>query len=118
MALIEGNVRLFGIVALSVLSGTPAAHAVCQSPKNICKHLDECLQRASEAGQKDADAIRTGIKARNGKMVSATAEACASDLGKKKEWNKWVRGCSEVEFVSIAKVEIELGKTVCNRYSQ
>jgi len=31
-------------------------------------------------------------------------------LGKKQEWDKWVRGCSELEFVQIARVGVELGK--------
>jgi len=54
----------------------------------------------------------------NGQIVSAGAEACARDLGKKQQWDKWARGCSELEFVQIAKVGLELGKAHCDRYSQ
>jgi hypothetical protein len=50
--------------------------------------------------------------------VSAGAEACARDLGRKQQWDKWARGCSELEFVQIAKVGLELGKVHCDRYSQ
>jgi hypothetical protein len=57
-------------------------------------------------------------KARNGQIVLAGAEACARDLGKKRQWDKWARGCSELEFVQIAKVGLELGKIHCDRYSQ
>src|SRR5207237_6609993 len=32
---------------LSSLIAAPAV-AVCKSPKNICKHIDECLQRTSD----------------------------------------------------------------------
>jgi len=52
------------------------------------------------------------------RMVLAGAEACARDLGRKQQWDKWARGCSELEFVQIARVELELGKVYCDRYSQ
>jgi len=51
-------------------------------------------------------------------MVWAAAEACAHDLGRKTQWDKWARECSDVEYVSIAKVDMEIGKAVCDRYSQ
>jgi hypothetical protein len=50
--------------------------------------------------------------------VVAGAEACARDLGKKRQWDKWTRGCSDVEYVTIAKMEMEIGKDHCDRYSQ
>src|SRR5262245_7607859 len=34
----------FGSLVLVILIGTPTAHAVCASPRNICKHIDDCLQ--------------------------------------------------------------------------
>ena len=120
MAITQGmGLFVFGMVALATLLITvPAAHAVCRSPKNICKHLDDCMQRTSDPNNKDADGIRAGVKARNGQIVSAGAEACARDLGKKQQWDKWASGCSELEFIQIAKVGLELGKAHCDRYSQ
>ncbi len=109
---------LFGSLVLATLIGTPTAHAVCTSPKNICKHIDDCLQRTSRPDNKDAERIRGGVRTRDGKMVLAGAEACARDLGRKKQWDDWVRECSDVEYVSIAKVDMEIGKAVCDRYSQ
>ncbi len=50
--------------------------------------------------------------------ASDAAEACAHDLGRKTQWDKWARECSDVEYVSIAKVDMEIGKAVCDRYSQ
>jgi hypothetical protein len=105
---------VFGSIVLAILIVAPAAHAVCRSPKNICKHIDDCVHRAN----KDADQIKDGVRTRNGKMVWAGAEACARDLGKKGDWDNWSRGCSDREYVSIAKVEMELGKSYCDRYSQ
>jgi hypothetical protein len=109
---------LFGIVVVATLIGASAAHAVCKSPKNICKHFNECLQRSSDPHNKDADGIRAGVKARNGKIVLDGAEACALDLGTKKQWDEWARGCSYGEYVEIARTEMELGKVFCDRYSQ
>jgi hypothetical protein len=58
---------VFGMVVLAtLLIAAPAAHAACRSPKNICKHFDDCLQRTSDPNNKDADGIRAGVKARNG----------------------------------------------------
>ena len=105
---------VFGSIVLAILIVAPGAYAVCRSPKNICKHIDDCVQRAN----KDADQIKDGVRTRNGKMVWAGAEACARDLGKKGDWDNWSRGCADVEYVSIAKVEMELGKSYCDRYSQ
>jgi hypothetical protein len=51
-------------------------------------------------------------------MVWAGAEACARDLGRKRQWDNWARECSDLEYVSIAKVEMEIGEDVCDRYSQ
>jgi hypothetical protein len=59
-----------------------------------------------------------GLIRRNGQIVSAGAEACARDLGKKQQWDEWTRGCSELEFFQMAKVGLELGKAHCDRYSQ
>ena len=106
------------VVLATLLIAAPAAHAACRSPKNICKHFDDCLQRTSDSNTKDADGIRAGVKARNGQIVLAGAEACARDLGRKQQWDKWARGCSELEFVQIARAELELGKVYCDRYSQ
>jgi hypothetical protein len=98
MAITQGKMPfVFGMVVLaSLLITAPAAHAACRSPKNICKHLDDCLQRASDPNNKDTDGIRAGVKARNGQIVSAGAEACERDLGRKQQWDKWARGCSEL----------------------
>jgi hypothetical protein len=109
---------VFGSFLLAALIAAPAAHAVCRSPKNICKHIDDCLQRTSDPNNQDAERIREGVKTRNGKIVWAGAEACARDLGRKRQWDNWARGCSDVELVSIAKVEMEIGKIFCDRYSQ
>ena len=101
---------------LSILIAAPAA-AVCKSPKNICKHIDECLQRTSDSDS-TAEQIREGVRTRNGKTVWAGAEACARDLGMKRQWDDWTRQCSDLEYVSIAKVQMEIGNRVCDRYSQ
>jgi hypothetical protein len=83
---------VFGVAVLAtLLVAAPAAYAACRSPKNICKHFDDCLQRTSGSNNKDADGIRAGVKARNGQLVLAGAEACARDLGKKQQWDKWAR---------------------------
>src|SRR5207237_2879593 len=58
---------------LSSLVAAPAA-AVCKSPKNICKHIDECLQRTSDPNNKAAEQIREGVRTRNGRIVWAGAE--------------------------------------------
>jgi hypothetical protein len=120
MAIIQGRLPfVFGILVLAtLLIAAPEAHAACSSPKNICKHLDDCLQRTSDPNNKDADGIRAGVKARNGQIVLAAAQSCARDLGRKQQWDKWARGCSKLEFVQIARVELELGKIYCDRYSQ
>ena len=109
---------VLGIAVLATLIAAPAALAACTSPKNICKHFDDCLKRTSDLDNKDADGIRAGVKARNGQIASASAEACARALDRKQQWDKWARGCSELEFVQIAKVGMELGKVHCDRYSQ
>ena len=120
MAITQGKMPVvLGMVVLAtLLIAAPAAHAACRSPKNICKHFDDCLHRTSDSNNKDAHGIRAGVKSRNGQIVLAGAEACARDLGKKQQWDKWARGCSELEFVQIAKVGLELGKVHCDRYSQ
>jgi hypothetical protein len=101
MAITQGRTPfVFGMVVLAtLLIAAPVAHAACKSPKNICKHFDDCLQRTSDPNNKDADGIRAGVKARSGQIVLAGAEACARDLGRKQHWDKWARGCSELEFV-------------------
>ena len=110
---------MFSMVVLAtLLIAVPAAHAICKSPKNICKHFDDCLQRTFGPDNKNADDIRAGVKARNGQIVLVGAEACARDLGEKQQWDKWARGCPELELVQIARVELELGKAYCDRYSQ
>jgi hypothetical protein len=116
--MLQRTCSLLGSLVLATLIGTPTAHAVCASPRNICKHIDDCLQRTSGPDNKDAERIIEGVSARNGKMVFAGAEACARDFGKKRQWDKWTRGCSDVEYVTIAKVEMEIGKDYCDRYSQ
>jgi len=112
------SISRFGLAipVLATLIIAPAAHAVCKSPKNICKHFDDCLHRTS--ANKDPDDIREGVRTRNGKMVGAGAAACALDFGRKKQWDDWARGCSEGEYVAIARTEMELGKDYCDRYSQ
>jgi hypothetical protein len=59
---------VFGILVLATaLVAAPAAHAICKSPKSMCKHFDHCLQRTSDPN-KDADGIRAGVKARKVKL--------------------------------------------------
>ena len=67
---------VFGSIVLAILIAPPAAHAVCRSPKSICKHIDDCLQRTN----KDADQIKEGVRTRKGKMVGAGAEACPTNV--------------------------------------
>jgi hypothetical protein len=76
------KLRLLGIfcllVSLLILIAAPAAHAVYRSPKNICKHISDCLLRTSEPNNNDAVRIREGVRTRNGEMV--WADACAVAL--------------------------------------
>src|SRR5690348_14507790 len=101
---------LLACLLLSTLIAAPAAHAVCKSPKNICKHVSDCLYRTVDPNNNNVVQIRGGVKTRNGKMVWAGADACAVDFGIKKQWDKWSGGCSDLEYVTIAKAEIENGK--------
>jgi hypothetical protein len=44
MAITQGRMPfVFGMVLATLLIAAPAAHAACKSPKNICKHFDDCL---------------------------------------------------------------------------
>src|SRR5262249_33427844 len=90
-AITQGKMSfVFDIVVLaSLMVAASAAHAACRSPKNICKHFDDCLQRTSDPNNKNAEGIRAGVKSRNGQTVLASAEACARDLGRKQQWDKW-----------------------------
>jgi hypothetical protein len=106
------------LVSLLILIAAPAAHAVCRSPKNICKHISDCLLRTSEPNNNDAVRIREGVRTHNGEMVWAGADACAVALKIKRQWDKWSAGCSDLEYVTIAKAQIENGKALCDRYSQ
>ena len=108
---------LLACLLLSPLIAAPAAHAVCRSPRNICKHIADCLDRNVDPNNVVVQ-IRDGVRTRNGKTVRAGADACATDLGIKREWDKWSGGCSDIEYVTIAKAEIENGKALCDRYSQ
>jgi hypothetical protein len=107
MAITQGRLPfVFGILVLAtLLIAAPEAHAACSSPKNICKHFDDCLQRTSDPNTKDADGIRAGVKAHNGQLVLAGAEVCARDLGRKQQWDKWAR-------VQIAREEWNLEKSI------
>ena len=101
---------VFGMAVLAtLLIAAPAAHAACRSPKNICKHFDDCLQRTSHPNDKDADGIRAGVKARNGQMVLAGAEACARDLGKPR-WD-WKSPLRPVRTIAVKRE----GEEACGR---
>src|ERR671935_1051038 len=114
MSMSQRTCSLLASLLLATLMGAPPANAVCRSPKNICKHIDDCLH--SNSSKKDAEQIREGVRTRDGKMVFAGAEACSRDFGKKRQWDSWTRGCSDLEYVAIAKVEMEIGKQHCDRY--
>src|SRR5260370_13432960 len=94
---------VFGSLLLATLLAAPSAHAVCRSPKSICKHIDDCLQRTSDPANKDAERIRDGVRTRNGQIVWAGAEACARDLGRKSQWDAWAREASYLENVSMSR---------------
>src|SRR5262245_1885609 len=89
--MLQRTCSLFGSLVLATLIGMPTAYAVCASPRNICKHIDDCLQRTSGPDNKDAEQIREGVTARNGKMVFAGAAACARDFVKKRQWGNGTR---------------------------
>jgi hypothetical protein len=42
---------VFGMAVLATLLVATPADAACRSPKNICKHFDDCLQRTSDPKQ-------------------------------------------------------------------
>ena len=44
----------------------------------------------------------------------AGAEACARDLGRKRQWDNWARGCSDLEYLSIARVERKSEKPIAS----
>jgi hypothetical protein len=58
MTITQGKMPfVFGMVVLAtLLIAAPAAHAACRSPKNICKHFDDCVQRTSDPNNKDVTA--------------------------------------------------------------
>jgi hypothetical protein len=50
--------------------------------KNICKHVDDCLQRTSGSNKEDAERIR-GCENARWQDGGVGAESCARGLGKK-----------------------------------
>src|SRR5436305_12115256 len=66
-----------------------------------------CLPETKPRAPCRAERIREAVRTRNGRMVWAAAEAYAHDLGRKTQWDKWARECSDVEYVSIAKVDVD-----------
>src|SRR5919204_2632219 len=78
MSMSQCTGSLLASLLLATLMGAPPANAVCRSPKNICKHIDDCLH--SNSRKKDAEQIREGVRTRDGKMVFAGAEACSRDF--------------------------------------
>jgi|SRR5262249_7338793 len=70
---------------------------------------------AEDQTNRDQSTQRQSKQTRN---AGTGLEACARGLGRKKQWDNWTRGYSDVEYVSIAKVEMEIGKAHCDRYSQ
>src|SRR5262245_32639142 len=109
---------LLACLLICPLIAPPAAHAVCRSPKNICKHISKCLDRNVDPNNNIVVQIRDGVRTHNGRLVWAGANVCAADLAVKREWDKWSAGCSDTEYVTIAKTEIEIGIALCDRYSQ
>jgi hypothetical protein len=114
MAITQAKVPfVFGMVVLATLLITaPAAHAACRSPKNICKHLDDCLQRTSDPNNKDTDGIRAGGKARNGQIVLAGAEACARDLGKNSNGTNGRVGVQNLNLSKLLRWDWNLEKSI------
>jgi len=114
MAITQGKMPfVFGMVVLAtLLIAAPAAHAACRSPKNICKRFDDCLQRTSDSNNKDADGIRAGVKARNGQIVLAGAEACARDLGRKQQWDKGRAGVQNWSLSKLLRWDWNLEKSI------
>jgi hypothetical protein len=54
MAITQGKMPPVFVVLATLLIAAPVAHAACRSPKNICKHFDDCLQRTSDPNNKAA----------------------------------------------------------------
>ena len=104
---------VFGIAVLATLSiAAPAALAACTSPKNICKHFDDCLKRTFDPDNKDADGIRAGVKARNGQIVSASAEACARALGRNNNGTSGRAGVQNSSLSKLLRLEWNLEKFI------
>jgi hypothetical protein len=66
-----------------------------QKSKERMYHIGDCLDRKVDPSNNVVVQIRDGLKTHNGKMVRAGADACAVDLGIKREWDKWSSGCSD-----------------------
>ena len=109
---------LLACLLICPLIAPPVAYGVCRSPKNICKHISNCLDRKVDPNNNIVVQIRDGARTHNGRIVRAAADLCAADLGVKRDWDKWSAGCSDIEYVTIAKAEMEHGTALCDRYSQ
>jgi hypothetical protein len=48
----------------------------------------------------------------DGQIVLASAEACARHLGRKQQWDKWARECSEIELAACIAVALALSPAV------
>jgi hypothetical protein len=80
---------LLACLLICPLIAPPAAYAVCRSPKNICKHISNCLDRNVDPNNNVVIQIREGVRTHSGRIVRAAADLCAADLGLKREWDKW-----------------------------
>ena len=119
---VRGNLRSSYVPAscmlLWPLIALPAAYAVCRSPRTYVNILANCLDRNVDANNNVVVQLRDGMRTHNGRLLRAAADVCAADLAVKREWDKWSAGCSDMEYVTIAKAEIENGRASCDRYSQ
>jgi hypothetical protein len=102
MAITQGKTPfVFGMVLATLLIAAPATHAACRSPKNICKHFDDCLQRTFDPNDKDADGIRAGWPLR-----AQLAAGLASDE------KRGAVACTAAQTVAAGLLANGMGNTV------
>lgn len=112
------GIRITGLVVVALCTVGPAFADGCHSSKAVCRYVDVCINRkVFEPSDPDVKRIREGVASNDGVKVWEGLTGCAIDMKREKDFSAVSAGCSNQQYVDLARSYLQSGKNACSAYA-
>jgi hypothetical protein len=103
VSVLSRSVTMLAASAPLLMSTMGTSKAACANAAQICVFIGDCLNGSVPGEANDRNRINDGLSHDNGNTIFAGVSACQTNRQHVPQWNLASVGCTDVEYLALAR---------------